>query len=153
MLQKQPSAVILSFSQSHYFYGELRPVPLLHLTYCNHSRMRLPHELAARHLLSPRPALFRVSLTTPPPSAVRGPIGPVSSASGSFGRAGSGGGGEGGRGSAGCFLIETNVSLSAGRAVSSCLGVMTQHLSDVIRSTLQEGDFSSSAGDCGAGVT
>lgn len=41
--------------------------------------------------------------------------------------------------STGCFLIEADVSLSAGRAVSSCLGVMTQHLSDVIRSTLRAG--------------
>lgn len=46
MLQREFSTVILSPSQSHYFYGELLPVPLLHLTYCNHSKMRLHHELA-----------------------------------------------------------------------------------------------------------
>lgn len=80
MLQKKLSAVILSFSQSHYFYGELRPVPLLHLTYCNHREMRLQHELAGN--ISSLPAQLRVSLSLFTPLHVQ--IGTMSSASSLF---------------------------------------------------------------------
>lgn len=67
MLHKKLSAVVLSFSQSHYFYGELRPVPLLHLTYCNHGEMRLQHELAGNISSLPAPLGVSLSLFTPSP--------------------------------------------------------------------------------------